>query len=81
MENPRDRPRGACALLDGLGEIFRFKEICKASEEVSGGDGGAVEKEKTLGEDAHGGDAGGQNQPHERAAFLQEFHHGEVVSK
>jgi hypothetical protein len=62
--------------LDGFGEIFGLEEICEAAKEVSGVDGGAVEKDETFGEDPHSGDAGGQNQPHERPAFLKEFHHG-----
>lgn len=61
--------------LDGLGVVFVLEKICKPAQKVSRMDRGAVEVDEAFDEDAEGGDAAGKDEPHQRAAFLDEFHH------
>ena len=61
----------------GLGPAFFADEVGQSTEEVCDGDGDLIEEEDALEEDPAGEDAEREENPHERAAFLEVIDHCE----
>jgi hypothetical protein len=79
LEHPPNRTRRGGAFAQRLPGLSASNQQGETPEQFPNANGSLVKVEKAFKKDPEGHHAAEQDDPHERAAFLQDFEHAEIL--